>query len=257
MQQSLFGLSTPQQSNNPSGLLAEPLVSFPSSVNEAEIKSLLMTNTQNQTPLSEAVFTVIDLETTGLSPKKSSITEITAIQYQQGKEIAKFTTLVKPHHVIPEEVELLTGITNAMVRHSPSLPVVLGELSQFLGETPLIVGHNVSFDVGFLYEKLEQNGLEMMTSRFDIQRSFCTKVLAKKILPSLPSYEGIVVATAIGYHNPNPHRAEADVRMSAAILYALIEKLKLQASDAETSSSSQAVETVGELLALQGNLSAR
>jgi DNA polymerase III epsilon subunit family exonuclease len=202
----------------------------------------------DQLPLEEAVFTVIDLETTGLNAKKNAITEVTAIQFRNGEEIGKYSTLVKPAEPIPEEVELLTGISNEMVKSAPALIMVLSELSAFIGEAPIIVGHNVAFDIGFLQEKVTQNGLSVFEARYNLDRAFCTKVLAQKSLPSLPSYEGIVVATAIGYHNPNPHRAEADVRMSAGILFELIKRLQ-----AENAS----LKTVQHLLDYQGVLSER
>jgi DNA polymerase III epsilon subunit family exonuclease len=196
-------------------------------------------------PLGEAAFTVIDLETTGLSSKKNAITEVVAITFRDGEEVGKYSTLVKPTEVIPEEVEMLTGITNDMVRQAPPLITVLSELAGFLGESPVIVGHNVGFDIGFLREKVTQSGLEAFLDRFDAARSFCTRLLALKALPGLPSYEGIMVATAVGYHNPNPHRAEADVRMSAAILFALIRKIREE---------NPRIRTVRELLNWQGPL---
>lgn len=198
--------------------------------------------------LCDAVFSVLDLETTGLNAKRNAITEVTAIQYKNGVEIGKYSTLIKPTEAIPDEVELLTGISNDMVKNAPALVMALSELSAFLGQSPIIVGHNVSFDMGFLKEKISQSGLDVFADRYDLSRAFCTKVLAQKALPSLPSYEGIVVATAIGYHNPNPHRAEADVRMSAAILFALIEKLQAE---------KPTLKTVQDLLEYQGVLSER
>lgn len=198
--------------------------------------------------LEDAVFSVLDLETTGLNAKRNAITEVTAIQFKNGVEISKYSTLIKPTEDIPEEVELLTGITNDMVKQSPALVIVLSELSGFLGEAPLIVGHNVSFDMGFLKEKVSQSGLEVFSERYDLSHAFCTKVLAQKAMPGLPSYEGVMVATAVGYHNPNPHRAEADVRMSAAILFELIKKLQAQ---------NPKLQTVQDLLNYQGVLSER
>ena len=148
--------------------------------------------------LEDAVFTVIDLETTGLSAKKSAITEVVAISYRNGEEIDRYGTLVKPTEAIPEEVEMLTGISNDMVRNAPALVTVLGELTGFLGESPLLVGHNVSFDIGFLQEKVEQNGLGAFLDRYAAERALCTRIMALKAVPGLPSYEGIMVATALG-----------------------------------------------------------
>jgi len=199
-------------------------------------------------PLEEAVFTVIDLETTGLNAKRSSITEVTAIQFRNGEQVGIYSTLVKPTESISEEVEMLTGISNDMVKGAPAPIMVLGELAAFVGESPVVVGHNVSFDIGFLREKLTQAGLDVFLNRFELPRAMCTKVLAQKALPGLPSYEGIMVATAVGYHNPNPHRAEADVRMSAGILFELIKRLQEQQPK---------LKTVQQLLDWQGPLSER
>jgi DNA polymerase III epsilon subunit-like protein len=175
-------------------------------------------------PFETAEFIVLDLETTGLNAKKSSITEITAIKYTNNQDTAMFSTLVAPREPIPPEVEAMTGISNEMVAHAPPLMMVMNDLLAFVGTTPLIVGHNVSFDMTFLREKCRECGFFGLEDRFAWERAFCTKVLAQKLLPGLPSYEGILVATQCGYHNPNPHRAEADVRMSAAILFHLAEK---------------------------------
>jgi DNA polymerase III epsilon subunit family exonuclease len=199
------------------------------------------------TPLSETIFTVLDVETTGLSPKKNSLTEITAIQFKNGEEISKFSTLVKPAEEIPPEVETLTGITNEMVQQAPSLIQVMTELCSFSGPSPLVVGHNVGFDIRFLQEKLQQSGMASLQDRFDLQRAFCTRALALKALPGLPSYEGVVVATQCGVYNPNPHRAEYDVRMSAGILFELIRRL--QADEALN------LKTAQDLLDYQGPLS--
>jgi DNA polymerase III epsilon subunit-like protein len=199
----------------------------------------------NKILIEDAVFTVIDLETTGLNARKSAITEVVAISYRNGKEEKFYGTLVKPTEEIPEEVEMLTGITNDMVRNAPPLITVLGELTNFLGDNPLLVGHNVGFDIGFLREKVDHTGLGAFLERYELEKSFCTKALAVKGVPGLPSYEGIMVATAIGYHNPNPHRAEADVRMSAAILFAIIEKIQAE---------NPKIKTVQDLLNWQGTI---
>jgi DNA polymerase III epsilon subunit family exonuclease len=196
--------------------------------------------------ITDAVFTVIDVETTGLSAKKNALTEITAIQFKNGEEVGKYSTLVKPTEDISPELENLTGITNEMVRQAPPLITVLTELCGFVGTTPLIVGHNVGFDIRFIQEKLQQSGLSNFSDRFDINRAFCSKALAVKALPGLPSYEGIMVATQCGVNNPNPHRAESDVRMSAGILFHLIERIQKQGTT---------LGTVQDLLTYQGSLS--
>jgi DNA polymerase III epsilon subunit-like protein len=203
-----------------------------------------------ETPFEEAEFLVLDLETTGLSAKRNSITEITAIKFKastagEGVALAMFSTLVRPAEPIPPEVEDLTGISNDMVRQAPPLIMVLNDLLQFMGSNPIVVGHNVSFDIEFLREKCESTGLLNGSSLITLERAFCTRRLAQKLLPGLPSYQGIVVATQCGYHNDNPHRAEADVRMAAAILFSLAEKARQQG---------HSLKTLGDLQQVQGVL---
>lgn len=199
----------------------------------------------NQIRFEDAIFTVIDLETTGLNAKKNAITEVTAIQFKNGEEVAKYSTLIKPAEAISEEVELLTGISNEMVKNAPALVMVLSELAGFIGESPVLVGHNVQFDINFLREKCSQNGLESFVERFNLGRAVCTKAIAVKALPSLPSYEGIVVATSVGIHNPNPHRAESDVRMSAGILFEIAKRVRAE---------NPSINTIQDFLNWQGSL---
>ncbi|MEB3286706.1 MAG: 3'-5' exonuclease [Vampirovibrionales bacterium] len=196
-------------------------------------------------PLTQAVFTVMDLETTGLNAKRNAITEIAALQYRNGEMIKRFVTLVKPAEIIPEEIEQFTGITNEMVKSAPATVMALSDLGAFIGEQPIIVGHNIGFDINFVREKFQQNGLGLFADRTLLSRALCTKVLAQKIMPGLPSYEGIVVATSCGVINPNPHRAENDVKMSADILFALIQRLQEQ---------NPGIRTARDLLAYQGVL---
>ncbi|MDX2085783.1 MAG: 3'-5' exonuclease [Candidatus Melainabacteria bacterium] len=199
-------------------------------------------------PLESVVLTVIDLETTGLNPKKNAITEVVAKKYQNGQLLETFASLVSPTEPIPPEVTAITGITPEMVQNAPPLMQVLGDLAEFLGADPILVGHNVAFDVAFLQEKYTNTVLFSAKPLLRLETSLCTKVLAQKALPGLPSYEGVVVATQCGVKNDNPHRAEYDVLMCAGILFALIERIRQQGVP---------VATVQALLDYQGPLKSR
>ena len=59
-------------------------------------------------------YIAVDLETTGLSPKKDCIIEIGAAHVQNGKSVGRFSTLIKPKCMIPERIVTLTGITEQM-----------------------------------------------------------------------------------------------------------------------------------------------
>src|SRR5947209_15246340 len=77
------------------------------------------------TPLREVVFVVVDLETTGGSPADCGITEVGAVKVRGGEVLGEFQTLVDPGSSIPPFVQVLTGITDAMVAAAPRIPSVL------------------------------------------------------------------------------------------------------------------------------------
>ncbi len=124
-------------------------------------------------------FVVVDLETTGLDPVYDFIIEIGAIRYDKGVEVERFTELVKPdEYIILDDEDMnetddycivdgqpvryvspfiteLTGITNKMLEGARATTEVLTDFDAFLSDD-IIVGHNVNFDVNFLYESFEQ-----------------------------------------------------------------------------------------------------
>ena len=96
-------------------------------------------------------YTVVDIETTGLSPQYDEIIEICAVRYRNKEFTEKYTTLVKPKYEIDGFIENLTGITNDMLSTAPSIKNVLPKFLDFLGND-IIVGHNIHFDINFLYD---------------------------------------------------------------------------------------------------------
>ena len=97
-------------------------------------------------------YCIIDLETTGLSIEFCDIIEIGILKVRKGSIVDKFQTLVKPHDPIDEFIEELTGITNDMLNDAPSFDSIKKIVTSFIGDD-LIVGHNVSFDIGFKYRE--------------------------------------------------------------------------------------------------------
>src|SRR5690349_3886530 len=103
----------------------------------------------------------IDLETTGTVATRDRITEIGIVRVEDGELVEEWSTLVNPECSIPEEIQALTGITNAMVREAPTFDRVRREVFERL-EGHLFVAHNARFDYGFL--KNEFRRVEMAFS---------------------------------------------------------------------------------------------
>lgn len=106
-----------------------------------------------QTPLSQTTFAVIDLETSGGSPKfGAGITEIGVVKVRGGAVLGTFQSFVDPGHALPPFITQLTGITDEMLLSAPFIDEVLPTLFEFLGsaEETVLVAHNAPFDLSFL-----------------------------------------------------------------------------------------------------------
>ncbi len=138
-------------------------------------------------------YTIIDLETTGLSPYKNSIIELSAIKVRGDKIVDTFTELVKPSELINNFVRGLTGISNEMVANAPSINEVLKKYTDFIGND-IVLGHNVKFDIRFISQNLEKYfKRKFMNNSFDtmvLSRRFCSDVTSHK-LSSLAEYFNI------------------------------------------------------------------
>jgi DNA polymerase III epsilon subunit family exonuclease len=106
-----------------------------------------------ETQLSETTFAVLDLETSGGSPKSGAgITEIGVVKVRGGAVLGTFQSFVDPGHLLPPFITQLTGITDAMLLSAPFIDEVLPTLFEFLGspDETVLVAHNSPFDMSFL-----------------------------------------------------------------------------------------------------------
>lgn len=97
-------------------------------------------------------YVVVDIETTGLNPQQNEIIEIGCIKVRDHKIVDSMSVLLKSEHLIPAFITNLTGISNKMVEEK-GVSAFEG-LAKFLDfvDQDIIVGHNVNFDINFLYD---------------------------------------------------------------------------------------------------------
>lgn len=100
--------------------------------------------------LDDATYVVFDVETTGLSTAYDTIIELAAVKIKGGHVIDKYESFANPHHALSATTIELTGITDEMVRNAPEVEQVIHEFHAFI-EDAIVVAHNASFDMGFLY----------------------------------------------------------------------------------------------------------
>jgi len=118
----------------------------------------------------------VDLETTGTTATRDRVTEIGIVRVADGEFLDEWSTLVNPECSIPEDIRVLTGITNEMVRDAPTFAEIRNEVAGRL-EGHVLVAHNARFDYGFL--KNEFRRVEMSYSA----EVLCTVRLSRKLHP--------------------------------------------------------------------------
>jgi DNA polymerase-3 subunit epsilon len=173
------------------------------------------------TPLAEVTFVVVDLETTGGSPKDSAITEIGAVKVRGGQVLGEFQTLVDPGTEIPPYISVLTGITSMMVATAPRIDAVLPAFLEFARGT-VLVAHNAPFDLGFLRAACETTGVPWPTFA-----SVDTAVLARRLLTrdEVPNCKLGTLAPYFSATTQPCHRALDDARATVDVLHGLFERL--------------------------------
>lgn len=149
-------------------------------------------------------YTVLDIETTGLSPQNDYITEISAIKYRNNRRVDEFSSLVKPELSIPYYITRLTGIDDAMVADAPAIDEVILSFMDFLADD-IIAGYNIGFDLSFIAENLAGYYAKRLANNYvDVMK------LAQNELPFLGRYKQTAVAEYFNIATDGAHRALVD-----------------------------------------------
>ena len=157
----------------------------------------------------------LDIETTGLDPEKDAIIEIGAVKFNDNRIEGEWSTLVNPGRQIPPYITQLTGITDQMVVHSPSIHQVVRGLDDFVGECHLL-GHNIRFDLSFL-NKQKILLADTYTDTYE---------LASVLLPTASRYNLGSLVKELGVLIPATHRALDDAQATRGIFLRLYEEIQ-------------------------------
>lgn len=166
-------------------------------------------------------YTVLDIETTGLSKYIHNVTEIAAVKIKGKRVVGSFQTLVNPEQRIPSFITRLTGIDNEMVKDAPTIDSVLPAFLDFLGSS-VIVAHNATFDYGFINYNSEKHLKKSVKNK-----RLCTRKLANRLLPSLPRKRLGDICECFDVKNEQAHRAMGDVKATKQIFYKFMSMLAL------------------------------
>lgn len=167
--------------------------------------------------LEDETFVVFDLETTGLSAVYDTIIELAAVKIKGGQIIDKFESFANPHHELSATTIDLTGITDDMVKNAPEVEEVIRKYHEWAGDH-IMVAHNASFDMGFLYVSYKKYGIETKHATID------TLELARMLHPELKNHRLNTLAKKFGIELTQHHRAIYDTEATSYLLTHLLKE---------------------------------
>ena len=190
-----------------------------------------------QTPITEIPFTVVDVETTGLS-RDDRIAEIACVRMVNFQEISRFQSLVNPGMPINPAASEVSGLTDADVERAPIFAEIAPEFTEITRDS-VFVAHNAPFDLSFISR--ENKRWKLPAFREPV---LDTLKMARNTL-ELPRYSLGFLVESLALEIKPTHRAMADVEATAELLKTLIEKRLTQPANLEQLLKTQELVPVG------------
>lgn len=166
-------------------------------------------------------YVVIDIETTGFDPAYNNIIELAALKIEDSNVIDSFSSLVNPGIPIDPFITKLTGIRNEQLSTAPTIDAVLPSFDAFVSDS-IVVGHNVSFDINFIYDNYEKVLNKPFSNDY-----IDTLSLSKKYIKNLPSYKLSFLKNHLDIKVDVSHRALSDCH-TAYILFQKLQTISLE-----------------------------
>ena len=148
----------------------------------------------------------VDLETTGATATVDRITEVGIVEVDEDGTVREWSSLVNPQMGIPEFIQGLTGISNAMVATAPRFDALASEIAQRL-EGRIFLAHNARFDHGFLKNEFKRLGIEFRPT------VLCTVKLSRKLYPGFAKHNLDTLAERHRLQVTERHRALGDAKL--------------------------------------------
>lgn len=170
--------------------------------------------------LEDQTYVIFDLETTGLSAVYDRVIELSAVKMKDGNVIDKFQEFINPGFPLSEQTINLTSITDEMLSDAKPEKDIFQMFREWYGDA-ILVGHNVTFDVGFMNVGYKRYGLETITNPI-----IDTLTLARFLYPNLKSYRLNVLSKKFGISLEHHHRAIYDAESTGHLAMALLKEAK-------------------------------
>lgn len=171
-----------------------------------------------ETPGRLPVFSVVDIETSGLSTRRHRILQIAIARVDDGEIVDEWSSLVRLRwpwqRVGPRRVH---GISRSRLRGAPDSASVLAEFAART-EGTVLVAHNMGFDWAFIERAARSYGVEL-TPRPRV----CTLWMSRRLDPDRQQSHRLGdLCERYGITNDRPHDARFDARATALVLPKLL-----------------------------------
>ncbi len=163
----------------------------------------------------DRIYVALDLEMTGLDPRKDDIIEIGLVQFRNTEIIEEFTSLVHPRMPIPLKIEQIVGISQSEVDTAPNFRSLMGQILRICRDHP-IVAHSVSMDMRFM----QRAG--MLVNNLPVD----TFELASIVLPGIGRYSLESISEKLGVSLNQAHRALPDARATMQVFLQLLDQAR-------------------------------
>lgn len=160
--------------------------------------------------LQEKSFAVVDVETTGFSPRRGDrIIEIAVVRIEP-ETTHEYETLVNPlRDPGPAHVH---GLTAEDLTDAPIFEEILGDLLEIMSDA-VMVAHNIRFDRDFIAAELSAAGVFLPSVP-----SLCTLGISYRLQPALTNHRLATCCAALGVRYTGSHSAIGDARAEAELL---------------------------------------
>lgn len=154
------------------------------------------------------VFYVYDTETTGLKVSNADIIEFSALKVDGDtmNVLEVFDTFINPGYALPPEIIEFnskndTGITDEVLSMAPSAKAAAEMIDSFMGDSPIVVGHNsIRFDTEFVNKLFINNLNKEFSPMFQLD----TLLLSKEKVTGSHKLSDLFMQTgtedAVGFH---------------------------------------------------------
>jgi DNA polymerase III subunit epsilon len=161
---------------------------------------------------------VFDLEATGVDPAQDRIVDICVLRREPDGSETLFSSLVDPGVPIPPEASAIHKITDDMVRGQPTIKDLAPKILELFRGADLSGFNAAKYDIPLLAAELQRAGVVWPEAGARVVDSFA--IFARKERRDLTA----AYKFYCGKELSGAHRAEADVRATAEVLWAQVER---------------------------------